>query len=572
MQNCIIVPQLPEIPESEKTPLIRLLLEIINQLLETNKQHAEINKLLEEKVRQQAEIISQQTEIIGLHAEKIIKQQEQIQLLKDEIARLKGNNPKPKIKPSKMNEFADERNKVLAEKDRPGNSKRKKKKKRLTIHEVKILKPDNLPKGSKLLGYKDYIIQSIIITPFNKKFRRGIWETPSGDVIRASLPEHIKGHFDFSLKCFILYLYYQLHVTQTLILESLLDLGFEISSGQINRILTEDKESFHKEMDTVLSIGLKLSKNINTDDTGARHNGKNGYCTYIGNEFFSYFKTTESKSRINFLEILRHTHKDYVINNFALEYMKTQGIPLEKFVFFERSKGEICSNKDEWVSLLKKFGITSEKHIKTATEGALLGSIIFHGVSKDLAIISDDAGQFNVLIHGLCWIHAERKINELIPVNDYQVLLIDYIRNRFWNLYADLKQFKENPTANDKKKLRARFDSIFTTFTGYGQLDKVLDSLYKNKKELLLVLDRPEVPLHNNSSENEIRDEVKKRKISSGTRSENGRLSRNTFLSLKKTCKKLGISFHKYLLARFSNDAEVPYLPDLISMKLAGET
>jgi hypothetical protein len=176
------------------------------------------------------------------------------------------------------------------------------------------------------------------------------------------------------------------------------------------------------------------------------------------------------------------------------------------------------------------------------------------------------------LIHGLCWIHAERKINTLIPINDNQVLLIDYIRNRFWNLYADLKSYKQNPIENDKKKLIARFDSIFTTITGYSQLDKTLESLHKNKKELLLVLDRPEVPLHNNSSETEIRDEVKKRKISAGTRSPNGRLSRNTFLSLKKTCKKLGISFYKYLLARFSNDTEVPYLPDLIAMKLSGET
>jgi hypothetical protein len=572
MHYDIKVPQLPEIPESEKTPLVRLLLEIINQLLETNKQHTEFIKLLEEKIRQQAEIINQQTEIIGLHAEKIIKQQEQIQLLKDEIARLKGNNPKPRIKPSKMNEFADEKNGEFIEKDKPGTGKRKKRKKRLTIHEVKVLKPENLPKGSKLLEYKDYIVQSIILTPFNIKFRRGIWETPSGEIIRASLPQHVKGHFDFSLKCFILYLYFQLHVTQPLILESLLDLGFDISSGQINRILTEDKESFHTEMDAVLSIGLKLSKKINTDDTGARHDGKNGYCTYIGNEFFSYFKTTESKSRINFLEILRHTYKDYVINNFALEYMKTQGFPSEKFVLFERSKDSIFSNKDEWAFFLKKIGIASERHIKTATEGALLGSIISHGISKDLAIISDDAGQFNILIHGLCWIHAERKINTLIPINDNQTLLIDYIRNRFWNLYADLKSYKQNPNCDDKKKLKARFDSIFTTNTGYAQLDKVLESLHKNKKELLLVLDRPDIPLHNNSSETEIRDEVKKRKISAGTRSPNGRLSRNTFLSLKKTCKKLGISFYKYLLARFSNETNIPYLPDLIYMKLSGET
>jgi hypothetical protein len=136
-------------------------------------------------------------------------------------------------------------------------------------------------------------------------------------------------------------------------------------------------------------------------------------------------------------------------------------------------------------------------------QNAALANSISHGISKDLAIISDDAGQFNILIHGLCWIHA------------------------------DLKSYKQNPNCDDKKKLKARFESIITTITGYSQLDKTLESLHKNKKELLLVLDRPEVPLHNNSSETEIRDEVKKRKISAGTRSLNGRLSRNTFFNSK---------------------------------------
>jgi hypothetical protein len=88
--------------------------------------------------------------------------------------------------------------------------------------------------------------------------------------------------------------------------------------------------------------------------------------------------------------------------------------------------------------------------------------------------------------------------------------------------------------------------------------------MYENKKELLLVLERPEIPLHNNLSESDIREYVKKRKISGSTRSEMGRRARDTFTSLKKTCRKLSLSFWDYLLDRLANKNNIPFLPELI--------
>ena len=81
----------------------------------------------------------------------------------------------------------------------------------------------------------------------------------------------------------------------------------------------------------------------------------------------------------------------------------------------------------------------------------------------------------------------------------------------------------------------------------------MLKGLKKKKDQLLLVLSRPKTSLHNNDSERDIREYVKRRKISAGTRSENGRKARDTFLSLKKTCRKLSISFWDYLLDRLQN-------------------
>ena len=68
--------------------------------------------------------------------------------------------------------------------------------------------------------------------------------------------------------------------------------------------------------------GLSSADWITVDDTGARHKASNGFCTQIGNEHFTWFGTTDSKSRLNFLELLRAGHGDYVINDEAIAYMR----------------------------------------------------------------------------------------------------------------------------------------------------------------------------------------------------------------------------------------------------------
>ncbi len=170
-------------------------------------------------------------------------------------------------------------------------------------------------------------MQGLVFQPHNTLYRRERWQTPEGDSIVVPLPEEIKvvgGHFDSSLQSFILYQYYHCHVTQPLIFEQLWEMGFDISTGQVNRIITEGKQRFHTEKDGILQVGLEISSYINVDDTGARHKGKNGYCTHIGNEFFAWFETSDSKARLNFLGMLRACNMDYALNPSALDYMNTQ--------------------------------------------------------------------------------------------------------------------------------------------------------------------------------------------------------------------------------------------------------
>jgi len=132
--------------------------------------------------------------------------------------------------------------------------------------------------------------------------------------------------------------------------------------------------------------------------------------------------------------------------------------------------------------------------------------------------------------------------------------------------YADLKAYRLDPTPRRRRELRARFDRIFQRRTGFATLDRLLQRLHANKAELLMVLDRPEIPLHTNGSENDIRCQVTKRHVSGGTRSDIGRDCRDAFLGLAKTCRKLGIAFWDYLGARLGvlDGLTVPPLPDLV--------
>jgi hypothetical protein len=186
-------------------------------------------------------------------------------------------------------------------------------------------------------------------------------------------------------------------------------------------------------------------------------------------------------------------------------------------------------------------------------------------------IVSDDAGQFNVGQHGLCWVHAERLIHKLDTFTDEQRKAQARIRGLIWPFYRDLKAYRQNPSRPRRAALRARFDRIFTRKTGFVTLDRLLARLHANKRELLMVLDRPEIPLHTNGSENDIRCQLTKRKVSGGTRSNIGRDCRDAFLGLNKTCAKLGVAFWDYLGARLAvpNQHQVPYLPAIVRHRCA---
>lgn len=528
--------QIPLISEEEKTPLVRAL-------------------------------IAKNEEYAGM----ILALMEQVQILKDEIAILKGQKPRPKIPPNKLEKdkpasSSADNGKGDKEK-RPGSAKRNKTA-ALEIDETRQIQPENVPPDAKFKGWSDYVVQELTISKKVILFQLACFVGADGKTIQAQLPaEYRTGHFGPHLIAFCLYQYYQCHVTQPLLLEAIREFGVDISAGQLNIILIENKEAYHAEKEDILEPGLRGAQYINTDDTGARHDGKNGYCTHVGSPLFSYFKSTESKSRINFLEVLRGKHTDYVVSEECLEYMFDHGASDDLLNILEEARRKYFSNFTKWLKHLDRLSIVSKKERRLATEGALIGSLFSHGFHDDLVIVSDDAPQFALSLNALCWIHAERHFRKFIPVSDQIRLELERFRDAIWDLYQGLKGYKTAPEVKQKEALSKEFDRIFSIETSSGALNELIERTRKNKDKLLRVLDYPQIALHNNDSERDIREYVKRRKISGSTRSVLGRRARDTFTSLKKTCRKLSISFWKYLQDRVNGAENIPLLATIIQKR-----
>ena len=529
------VPQLWELSETERRPLVVYLLEVISELNETVQQLKESN-----------------------------------QVLRDEVGRLKGQKGKPDIKASRLEPVKKEASETAKSEGKRAGSLKRKKTRHLQVHQTVDIAPEEVPQGSVFKGYQRYTVQDIKFQVHTTQYRLQRWLSPEGKMVTGKLPQGVQGcHYGPELRSYVLYQYYHGHVTQPLIYEQLCEWKILISKGQVNRIITEGHERFHEEKEAILKTGLEVSPYIQVDDTGARHEGKNGVCTQVGNESFAYFQSTDSKSRINFLQILQAGTGAYIFNEEAFVYMSEQGLPKAALALLKHCKQTVFETEAVFLQALSDSGILSARYVRIATEGALYGQVLCQALHPDLAIISDDAGQFNILTHGLCWVHAERLIAKLIGFNDDQRSELESIRDRIWDLYKGLKAYKLCPSDTQKLLLEKQFDDIVATKTCFASLNSALKRMKLNKSELLLVLERPDVPLHNNRSENHIRDVVKKRKISGSTRNDSGRQCRDTFASLKRTCRNLGISFWCFLNDRIAQTALLPPLPLLIRQHAA---
>jgi len=238
---------------------------------------------------------------------------------RDEIARLKGLKGRPSIKPSGMEKATEPKLGKRAERRGRGKVTPR------VTPETEVLRVAS-PKGSQFRGYEPYQVQDLVLTARVVRYRRERWLTPEGETIVAPLPDGIRGHFGPELRRFVLMQHHQGQVTVERLVTLLQAIGVSISKRQVMRLLIDQQDGFLTETREVLRAGLETAEWVSVDDTGARHRGANAVCTQIGNDAFAWFGTTNSKSRLNFLDLLRAGHTDYVINDAALDYMREHAL------------------------------------------------------------------------------------------------------------------------------------------------------------------------------------------------------------------------------------------------------
>jgi len=306
------------------------------------------------------------------------------------------------------------------------------------------------------------------------------------------------------------------------------------------------------------------------DQTSTRVDGVNQQCHVVCNPLYTAFFTTASKDRLSVLDVLRNlAARTFRLNAEAFELLHGLGVAQRVLVQLQALPQEQTLSETELTALLDQVapppGPLQRQHILEATAIAAYHAQLEFPVIK--LLVCDDAPQFNWLTDqlALCWVHEGRHYKKLTPwVAHHQQLLAEF-QTQFWAFYDQLLAYRPQPSAAEKARLTAEFDTLFATSTGYAALDARSAKTRLKKASLLLVLEHPEIPLHNTPAELAARQRVRKRDVSFGPQTADGAKAWDTFQTLTGTAKKLGVSIYHYIRDRVSQAYELPSLANLIT-------
>ncbi len=511
--------------------------------------------------------------LLERQGEQIRLLKEQVQLLKDEIARLKGQQGKPSVKPNKPAvDHSSEAQRRL-----PTEWQKRPKRDFLPITRTCEVALDitNLPADAEFKGYEEFTVQDLKLVWENICFRRAKFYSPSTNkTYLAPLPKGYDTHFGPNLKSLALWLDYAGNMSQAAIHSLLTCAGVSISTGQVNRLLVEGQDLFHRESEEVLLSGLASAPWANIDDTSTRVNGRNEHCHVLGNPLFSFYHTAPRKDRQAVLSALCGGKAlTYLSNSAALAYMQVQGLSKPDRKRLLQLPQETPMSGEVLLLLLREFlPHLKPRQITTIQEGMAIAAYQAQEEFPALQLlVCDAAGQFVWLTYerALCWIHDGRHYAKLMPrLAAHEKRLSDF-QQEYWDFYKELLAYQKAPTAAEAVRLASKFDTLFATVSGYDALDDRIQKTRHHKDELLMVLLHPEIPLHNNAAELAARRRVRKRDVSFGPRSDLGKSCWDTFMTLSATAAKLGVNFYHYLKDRLSEAGEIPPLSALIREQAA---
>ncbi len=553
---------------------------LVSALLQT----IDPKKIADQKMRQTVELLLNLIEQLNL---KVIELEAEKQKLRDEINRLKGEQGKPDIKGNKKKPLNKNYSSEKERKTSKNHSKRKKKSEiNLDRSEIVEYPAAQLPEDAEFKGYEDVIVQDILLKTDNVLFRKQKFYSPQrGKTYLASLPAGYEGEFGPGIKSLVKSLYYGGNMTQGKLLELVEELGIVMSAGYLSNLLIKNLGELETEFNEVYREGLASSPWQHLDQTGARVAGVNYTTNIICNPLYTVYRTSRNKDRLSVLRVLQNTQElELILNEFAYELLVQLKLPTKWQKRLKLLPQETVLTEGQFNTLL-------EQHLEKLSSGYRsriqeAAAIAFYHQQSNWPVVRtlvcDDARQFKLLTEelALCWVHEGRHYKKLNPLVAYHQQLLDKFLKAFWDYYRELLAYREAPSPQAAEKLRAEFDGegrsgfptmpnhrvdqLFDSNSGYQQLDERKQLTSAKISELLLVLDHPELPLHNNPAELGARTMVQRRNISYATQTLEGTKAWDIFMSLVATTRKLGISFFEYMRDRISQVGNIPSLATMI--------
>ena len=499
---------------------------------------------------------------------------EENQQLKDKINCLKGEQGKPDIKKNTQqidHSSEQERNENDESESEHTTGKKKRQRKSKLAHikidreQICLIDKSILPEDAQRKGFSDLVIQDIKIVTDNVKYRREMFYSPStGKTYLGKLPADVagKGEYGVGVRSLIPLLKSECHLSESCILDFFQNFGIEVSSAYISNQWTKGYDDFHQEKVAIFEAGLSSTSYQQIDDTSARVKGQNHYTQIVCNPFYSAYFTTERKDRLTVLDVFRDfAPRQFLYNSEAISLLDSFKLAKKvRSAVDEQLEIDKTYDENEFNSLLNTIKVGSQQRTRIMEACAITA----YRKQKEKPLIKilmcDDAPQFKLLTEELtlCWIHDGRHYKKLNPVVPQHKTLRDDFVTQYWRYYQALKDYKEAPNPNKVIVLGQQFDALFLTQTGYQQLDERIAKTYAKRKELLLVLKYPELPLHNNASELSARVQARARDVSLHTMSERGTKIKDTFMTISQTAKKLKVRTYDYIRDRVSGEFKLP--------------
>lgn len=505
------------------------------------------------------------------------QRQAELQQLRTELARLKGQSPPPQFPPP--NDPAAPRG--SSEQDRRAREPRRPWQKGSKVAALPVdrtelcwLELAALPADVQFKGYVETVIQDVVLRRDNVRFQREQYYSPSTRTtyIAPLPPGYIGSQFGPGIRSLILGLGYGANVTMRLNHRFLTHLGVDISKGEVSALLTTRLEAFEQELQTAVAMGLQLAGWTGVDQTSTRVDGQNYTCQTLDNPLVCFYLTTPRADRLAVLRALQVGKPlRYRIDPAAVAWFEARPAAQWAKERLAQLQQEAWLTEPEWTALLDRHFAGANRDTRQWLQQAAALSAYWQEPSgpRLCCLMTDDAAVFPQLTaeQALCWVHDARHYYKLSPqFTLFQEELDAFLRD-YWAFYAALLAYREAPAPAEAARLEGEFDALFTREVRFQPLARCLARTYGNKQQLLLVLRRPELPLHNNSTELAVRQRVRRRDVSFGPRSEAGRRAWDVYQSLAGTLEKLGMSFFGYLADRIGQVGKIPPLAELIAQR-----